>query len=246
MHLVKFSLKLCCIRVFHFFVTQEHFLGHTFSFQRYDQFFVGFLDEFVLRQHFFIADCDDPFIVDGGGNIGMSSFFFKHLYPKCHIAVFEPDPKNFEDLKKNLSSFEHIDFYCMALSDAQEVVPFFRDNIHFTGGSISVPPNNTEQLTVKTCQIADVISRDIDYMKLDIEGAEEKVMRHIKESFSYRIKNFFIEYHYNARAPYNHLSFLLEFLEEREYTYTIGSPLLPYGKISAPFTCIIVATHHTP
>lgn len=244
LHLIKFSLKRVFIRIFHLRVTTERFLGTTFSFQTYDQFFVGFFDEFVLRQHFFVSKCDNPLIVDAGANIGMSSFFLKRLYPHARIIALEPDPKNFEDLQKNLASFPDIQLFPVALGNTKGTAQFFRDAVHFTGGTIIAPGGNVESFSVDTCRLVDIAPQDIDYLKLDIEGAEERVMRDIESSFRFGIANLFIEYHYQLGATDNRLSSIFSFLEKGGYAYTVGSPILSHEKISASFSCIILATQN--
>ncbi len=40
-------------------------------------------------------------IIDAGANIGMSSLFFKSIFPNARILTIEPEPSNFQQLKKN-------------------------------------------------------------------------------------------------------------------------------------------------
>jgi FkbM family methyltransferase len=42
-----------------------------------------------------------PFILDAGANIGASVCWFALKFPNCHILAFEPDPANFDLLRRN-------------------------------------------------------------------------------------------------------------------------------------------------
>lgn len=44
---------------------------------------------------------DVPRIIDCGASIGLTTCYFKHIYPRSDIVAFEPDPRVFEILKKN-------------------------------------------------------------------------------------------------------------------------------------------------
>src|SRR6266540_416966 len=43
-----------------------------------------------------------PYIIDGGANIGLSTLYFKELYPNSHITAFEADEQIFDVLKRNV------------------------------------------------------------------------------------------------------------------------------------------------
>jgi GT2 family glycosyltransferase len=49
----------------------------------------------------FISPTDEPLIIDAGANIGLSTIYFKKLYPKARILAFEPDDYIFKYLKKD-------------------------------------------------------------------------------------------------------------------------------------------------
>lgn len=46
-----------------------------------------------------------PLIIDCGGNIGLSAFWYANRFPEARIYVIEPDQKNLEVLKLNLTCF---------------------------------------------------------------------------------------------------------------------------------------------
>src|SRR5690606_5512850 len=53
----------------------------------------------------FKTSTPEPYIIDGGANIGLATIYFKKLYPFSRIVSFEPDLKIFETLKQNIGVF---------------------------------------------------------------------------------------------------------------------------------------------
>jgi len=61
-----------------------------------------FREIFIQQTYWFEADSYTPTIFDCGGNIGISVVYFKMLYPRARVVVFEPDPGAFPLLQKNI------------------------------------------------------------------------------------------------------------------------------------------------
>ena len=73
------------------FPTFEAFVRATYSYKPFTSFFpFGF-----VRYPVFLS------IFISLGIIGLSIFYFKSIYPDSTILGFEPNPENFEILKKN-------------------------------------------------------------------------------------------------------------------------------------------------
>jgi FkbM family methyltransferase len=49
-----------------------------------------------------------PLILDCGANIGLSSLYFAKNWPSAHVVAVEPDPSNFELLRRNVTAHAHI------------------------------------------------------------------------------------------------------------------------------------------
>jgi hypothetical protein len=47
-----------------------------------------------------------PLIIDCGAYIGLSGIYFKGLFPNAMVLAVEPDPENFESLKRNLGPLD--------------------------------------------------------------------------------------------------------------------------------------------
>lgn len=114
-------------------------------------------------------------IVDAGANVGMSSVYFALRYPSASVIAIEPEPSNFEVLRKNAKLFSRIVPINAALWSHEGVV-----KIQDGGGghwgmrvadSIASSDANIKSITVET--LLQQFSIDhIDLLKVDVEGAE--------------------------------------------------------------------------
>ncbi len=66
-------------------------------------FYSEYVDIFKTRIYHFQTDSENPVIIDAGGCIGMSTLYFKMIYPRARITVFEPDPIVVDVLEKMCS-----------------------------------------------------------------------------------------------------------------------------------------------
>jgi hypothetical protein len=76
------------------------------------------------------------------------------------------------------------------------------------------------------------ISREIDLLKLDVEGAEHQVFQDLDESGKLKlIKNMIIEYHHNMGKDDDNLSHILGTLERNGFGYQLADTVrLPFEK----------------
>jgi len=70
-------------------VYKEKLLGFDIEFQVHFQLRSLFDEIFIGKIQYFKSQRPDPFIIDCGGNIGMSVLFYKMIYPDSEILVFE-------------------------------------------------------------------------------------------------------------------------------------------------------------
>ena len=134
-----------------------------------------------------------PVIIDCGANIGLSIISMKKQYPNAEIIAYEPDEKNFQLLSKNIKSFGYAD-----VSLRKEAVWTDNTTLRFSNEGLmsskieTTISNNT--IEIKAIKLRDILNREIDFLKLDIEGAEYKVLKDIADKL-YLVKNMFLEYH---------------------------------------------------
>lgn len=148
----------------------------------------------------------NAYILDCGANIGLSVIYLKRLCPTAQVVAFEPDPANMELLNRNIQSFR-----LQQVETRQAAI--WKENTRLTfqsSGSMgsSLNPTATSGLEVEALRLRDLLDRPVDFLKIDIEGAEYEVIRDAADRLAC-VKTLFLEYH--GRFDQNHE--LLEMLE---------------------------------
>ncbi|MEQ1762394.1 MAG: FkbM family methyltransferase [Pyrinomonadaceae bacterium] len=135
-----------------------------------------------------------PVIIDCGANIGLSVVYFKELCPGAKIVAFEPDPAVFDLLKKNVleRSYTDVELVNEAVWVDNSILNFSAEGA--LGGKVSDDKSKSELIAVQGKRLRDVLDRDIDFLKLDIEGAEYAVLEDCKDLLG-NVRNLFVEYH---------------------------------------------------
>jgi FkbM family methyltransferase len=167
--------------------------------------------------YLFKAANDSPIILDCGSNIGLSVLYFKTIYPQARVWAFEPDQTNFELLQKNIASNHLRDII------AQPAAVWITDGtISFSGNgseasrideSITNSSNN-EVTCIRLKYLLQQFDR-IDFLKMDIEGGEYKVITDCAEEM-HRVENLFLEYH-GKTTDTKQLTELLEIVDKQGF-----------------------------
>lgn len=193
--------------------------GHTFKIVDATSYLAGVQEVFEEENYRFESTTDSPYIVDVGSNIGLSIVYFKTLYPKAQILGFEPDPDIFSALEANVKSFGYEN-----VSVFQEAVWVDRKGISFQpeggfSGRIALRSDKGKKLRIKSRAIREILSRQIDFLKMDVEGAETQLIRSAGERLR-NAKNIFIEYHSPA-AEKQTLDVILKILSAQGFRYQV-------------------------
>jgi FkbM family methyltransferase len=166
-----------------------------------------------------------PYIIDCGANIGLSVIYMKRLYPEAEILAYEPDEENFKLLMMNMGSFgyQHVDCRKEAVWKEDTVLQFSNEGsmsskIEMTGGG------NTRD--VRAVRLKNLLSRKVDFLKIDIEGAEYEVLRDAADSLG-QVSHLFIEYHGNFDDS-NQLTEIFEILTKNRFAYYIKEATTSY------------------
>jgi FkbM family methyltransferase len=153
------------------------------------------LDEIWGNQIYkFHANSETPFIIDCGANIGLSVIYWKYLYPESRIIAFEPDPEIFKLLQHNVEvfNFDDIDLRPYAVWSSNTILNFQPDNS--VGGRLADDGNNLKLVEVNTFRLSNILDKNIDMLKIDIEGAETEVLMDCKDKLA-SVDKLFVEYH---------------------------------------------------
>jgi FkbM family methyltransferase len=191
------------------------------------------IDEvFVQNPYLFQSSRSDPLIVDCGANIGMSVLFFKHLYPDAEILAFEPDPLTFAVLQANVATnrLSRVRLFNKAVDGVEGLIPFFYSptgpgNLGMTtraGGPL------TGQRNVEAVTLSSYVSTKIDFLKLDIEGSENQVVRDLADHDKLRlVEQIVLEYHHHLDTSEDFLGELLTMLEGNGFGYQLHAKMPP-------------------
>jgi len=184
-------------------------------------FFSAFEEIFIKKIYQFETSSDEPVIIDMGANIGLSAIFFKQLYPKAKISAYEADKNIFEILSKNLDNngFEDVEKYNLAVWNTNDTLFFKADNAD--GGHVS---DDDSGMSVKAVDFNEILSNydRVDFLKMDIEGAENEMFDKIAENL-HKVDNIFLEYHAFKDSPQK-LGEFLNILEAKNFRYNIENP----------------------
>ncbi len=182
----------------------------------------GLKEIFFEKQYLFQTTNTSPIIIDCGSNIGLSIIFFKRQYPESKIVAFEADVEIFKLLEYNIQQFDFkgVELNNKAIWVNEEILNFNRDSA--VGGKLDTlnSQNNSEESNVHGVRLKNLLSTKVDFLKIDIEGAEYKVLEDCKDSLI-NVQNIFIEYHSTNDNKSQELSLLLSILERSGFRYYI-------------------------
>jgi FkbM family methyltransferase len=178
-----------------------------------------YMEIFLDQVYHFDATHAKPKIVDCGANIGMAILYFKKLYPQSEIWAYEANPVAFELLKRNVqeNNIEGVQLFNYVLSSENGVVDFYvPDQKGSLNASLHQKIAGGERQLLPSYQLSGLlpgIGKEIDFMKIDIEGAEEDVIKDLYSSrYLTHVKHFIIEYHHiEDREKSNFRRFLAYF-----------------------------------
>lgn len=180
-------------------------------------FYMQYKDEFIRKIYHFDSTCPAPIIIDGGSNIGMSILSFKHIYPKSKITGFEPDPSIFQLLSENIerNHISDVRLINAGLSAEAGDTSFSPDGQ--AGGQLS----SVGQLRVKMVKLSTYLDGPVDFLKLNIEGAELAVLTEAMNAGRLRnVRELVLEYHGWPKQRQN-LGDILNLLDEQGYRYLV-------------------------
>lgn len=203
-----------------FKVGQVKLMGKDFKFTHAGSLLHSVEELFCDDIYAFQATSKAPYIIDCGANIGVSVIFFKQLYPDARIIAFEPDKEIFKILQANVESFglKDVELVNKAVWNKTEELTFFNEGA--LAGSLTTDFSNKNNKTViPAVDMLPFINEPIDFLKIDIEGAEYIVMEHIAPNLSF-VNNLFIEYHSDRNKP-QELHELLAIVAKAGFRYYI-------------------------
>ncbi len=200
-------------------VKKQKFLSFVVEFENFSDFYWTFKEIFIDDEYYFKSEKEDPFIIDCGGNIGLATLYFKYLYPKAKILVFEAFPENAKILGKNitLNNLNGVELVQKAVGDDVGELEMYGDNRAATiCKDMASTHDKISSVKVPIVKLSEYIKDDVDFLKMDIEGAEGDVIMELSgNNVLHKIKQITMEYHTISGG--NVLSDLLSYLEDNNF-----------------------------
>lgn len=177
----------------------------------------------------------NPYILDCGSHIGIASLYFKSRFPDAEIIAFEPDSNNCEIMKRNIKAnqLKNITVVNAALAGFKGRVWYYGeiggDSPDSRGNSIVEEWGNRgtgDMIAVDAVSLKPYINRPVDFLKLDIEGAERGVLYDIEDQLSY-VKEMHLELHQtNTDVDNSELLQVISFLQRNGFEVKLSQPEL--------------------
>lgn len=183
--------------------------------------FIQNVEEVLVDEVYkFDSDKKNPVIIDCGTNIGLSVIYFKRLFPNAKIIGFEPDKQMYEVCCENLKSFGFLDvhMYNAAVWNMDGELSFLPDN-SLGGMVVDDTSSSTLVSKVKSLRLKSFLEEEVDFLKIDIEGAELEVLDDCKNDLK-NVKMLFVEYH-SAVSHNQELDKLLNIISSSGFRYYI-------------------------
>jgi FkbM family methyltransferase len=163
----------------------------------------------VAYKHIYLESCYDfpsvkaePTIIDCGANIGIAVRYWLERFPKAKIIALEPDPELFRVLERNIRECDP-----STVSLHQKAVWRFDGMLEFQSteletGQVAEIAHGTDGkiISVASIRLSSLLNTDVDFLKIDIEGAEVDVLLE-SESKLECVKNICLEYHSFVGQP---------------------------------------------
>lgn len=203
----------------HFTIGYAHVFDKPFKFHHGPSFAESYTELFETEIYRFKPSAGSGIILDCGANMGLSVLYFSLNYPDHHIIAFEPDADIFAILKENVETFglKNVTLHQKAVWTQIETLKFFTDG--GMGGRVNNEYSRQEPKLIQAVPLLDYLTDDVDFLKIDIEGAEDTVLKYCGKSLQ-NAKHIFFEYHNNVNSKQT-LHELLALVESLGFHYYI-------------------------
>ncbi len=154
-------------------------------------------------------------VVDIGGHIGVFTILASHYAKFGKVYTFEPMKENFELLRDNIeiNNAVNVSFFNKAVSDKNGEIGFFISQTKNKGqNSLQKLEESQREVVVETISFKDFLRKlpRIDFLKMDCEGGEYKILPSLSRDDFKKIKKISMEYHNYGNGTGKELKSILE------------------------------------
>jgi len=139
-------------------------------------------------------------IIDCGANIGLATVYLKNRYPSAKVISIEPDNGNFAMLQKNTSVYS--DIHCLKNGVWNKSADLDVVDKLGLGESWALMVDEVKEKnenSIRSVTISEIMQqfnlKEIDLLKIDIEGAEKELFSDNYEDWLPKTKVLYIELH---------------------------------------------------
>jgi FkbM family methyltransferase len=153
----------------------DFFIGDTDAAHWYDKWYPNLLQNELLSINSVLALKNPKVIVDIGAHHGFSTVYFAKAFPDAKIVAVEPNPSNFVLLKANIehNKCKNIITHNVLLSD----ISGKSESINMDSSNSFVSfQKDASSLALYTTTLDELVTEPIDFIKIDVEGFEHKIL----------------------------------------------------------------------
>jgi len=221
-----YTTKFIFHRLFGIKFQKAYFSDYRIKFYSFRQFYYFFRTIFIHQQYQFLSSNPSPLIVDCGSNLGFSILYFKTLYPEARVIGFEPNPLAYKLLLENIeqNQLKDVKIYNYALSNQKGELELYLDLTKAGDEKASFFPtySGKDKIRVASALLSEYINESVDFLKLDVEGAEEMILKELAEKDKLKlVKEMIVEYHFQLQGANLKLGEFLAWLEKQGFQYQI-------------------------
>ena len=133
---------------------------------------------------------EGDYVLDLGANIGYYTLLFSRLVgDKGKVFAFEPDPKNFSVLKRNieLNNYKNVILVQKAVSNKNGNTNLFLSDVNTGDHRLFADIKNKKSIVIQTVKLDDYfkdLHKPISFIKMDIQGSEGLAIDGMKKLLS--------------------------------------------------------------
>jgi FkbM family methyltransferase len=167
----------------------------------------------------------------------MATLYFTWRYPRAEVHAFEPDPDTFALLKRNVEAngLTRTHAHQLAVAGHSGRISLFRDESDPGYPAMSTVQGrmHKDATTVECVALSEYLDqnlpgREVDLLKIDIEGAEEPVIQELAASGALaRVREIIVEYHHHIGHDRSKLAPFLRTLEGAGFCYQLHATAVP-------------------
>lgn len=154
--------------------------------------FLHGLKEIFIEEVYNVELPPQAYVLDCGANIGLSVIYIKEKFPDANVIAFEPDTNNYRLLRQNVQAFgfQQVQLEEKAVWTANTELLFESEGN--MGSRIGTGDSGGKK--TRAVRLKDFINKRVDFLKMDIEGAEYEVIKDIADKL-HLVDQMFVEYH---------------------------------------------------